>query len=87
MEKNLVYRAVDALRPESRVPPGVELTLRKKIPAGRGLGGGSSDARRRSSAICNSRVKSSKPPRLLDIASSLGPTSRFFCLVERPGHR
>ena len=44
IEKNLVYRAVDALRLESRVRPGVEITLQKKIPAGRGLGGGSSDA-------------------------------------------
>src|SRR6516225_3001608 len=43
LEKNLVYRAVDALRRESRVRPGIEITLRKKIPAGRGLGGGSSD--------------------------------------------
>src|SRR6202051_2625663 len=44
LEKNLVYRAVDALRRETRVRPGVEVTLQKKIPAGRGLGGGSSDA-------------------------------------------
>src|SRR5258708_18476298 len=44
MEKNLVCRAVDALRRESRVRPGVEITLQKKSPAGRGLGGGSSDA-------------------------------------------
>src|ERR1700732_5355155 len=44
IEKNLVYRAVDALRHETRVRPGVEIALHKKIPAGRGLGGGSSDA-------------------------------------------
>ena len=44
IEKNLVYRAVDALRRESRVRPGVEILLQKRIPAGRGLGGGSSDA-------------------------------------------
>src|SRR5260221_14561791 len=40
IEKNLVYRAVDALRHESRLRPGVEILLQKKIPAGRGLGGG-----------------------------------------------
>src|ERR1700680_2016623 len=44
IEKNLVYRAVDALRRESHVRPGVEITLQKKIPAGRGLGGGSRHA-------------------------------------------
>ena len=37
-EKNLVYRAVDALRRELKIRPGVEIVLQKKIPAGRGLG-------------------------------------------------
>src|SRR2546422_11249121 len=44
VENNLVYRAVDALRRELRIRGGVELQLKKTIPAGRGLGGGSSDA-------------------------------------------
>src|SRR6516165_2110882 len=44
IEKNLVYRAVDALRRELKIRSGVEILLEKKIPAGRGLGGGSSDA-------------------------------------------
>src|SRR5580704_581254 len=43
-EKNLVYRAVDALRRELRIRGGIEILLQKTIPAGRGLGGGSSDA-------------------------------------------
>src|SRR5277367_4416682 len=33
IEKNLVYRAVDLLRRELRVRGGVEIFLRKKIPA------------------------------------------------------
>src|SRR5208283_4436871 len=44
IEKNLVYRAVDALRHELNIRSGVEIELEKTIPAGRGLGGGSSDA-------------------------------------------
>src|SRR5437868_9957475 len=44
VRKNLVYAAVDALRRELEIRTGVEIDLRKKIPAGRGLGGGSSDA-------------------------------------------
>src|ERR1700675_4537098 len=32
IERNLVYRAVDALRRETRVRPAVEITLQKKIP-------------------------------------------------------
>src|SRR6202158_3974862 len=43
-QKNLVYRAVDGLRRELKIRGGVEIELRKTIPAGRGLGGGSSDA-------------------------------------------
>jgi 4-diphosphocytidyl-2-C-methyl-D-erythritol kinase len=44
VEKNLVYRAVAAVRAELKDEGGVEIELKKKIPAGRGLGGGSSDA-------------------------------------------
>src|SRR5205809_4073569 len=44
VEKNLVYRAVDALRQEFRQRDGIAIELRKAIPAARGLGGGSSDA-------------------------------------------
>jgi len=44
IQKNLVYRAVDALRHELKIRAGVEIELKKTIPAGRGLGGGSSDA-------------------------------------------
>ena len=34
VEKNLVYRAVDALRRELRIRGGVEIELKKTIPAG-----------------------------------------------------
>src|SRR6187399_1535366 len=44
IEKNLVYRAVDAVKRELAIPTGVAVELRKAIPAGRGMGGGSSDA-------------------------------------------
>src|SRR5262245_22628909 len=44
IEKNLVYRAVDAVQRELQVRSGVAVELRKTIPAGRGMGGGSSDA-------------------------------------------
>jgi 4-diphosphocytidyl-2-C-methyl-D-erythritol kinase len=42
--ENLVFRAADRLLGGLRDPPGVALRLYKKIPAGSGLGGGSSDA-------------------------------------------
>lgn len=41
---NLVWRALDALRHELKLKAGIHARLEKWIPAGRGLGGGSSDA-------------------------------------------
>jgi 4-diphosphocytidyl-2-C-methyl-D-erythritol kinase len=83
IEKNLVYRAVDALRQELQLQPGVEIELKKTIPAGRGLGGGSSDA---AAALlgCLQLVKAKlDPSRLLEIASSLGADVPFFLLGGR----
>jgi 4-diphosphocytidyl-2-C-methyl-D-erythritol kinase len=78
VEKNLVYRAVDALRRELKIRSGVEITLEKKIPAGRGLGGGSSDAA--AALIGYQRVTGKKLPaaELLQIAGSLGADVPFF---------
>ncbi len=42
--ENLVVRAANILREVSGVSRGVKITLKKSIPAGAGLGGGSSDA-------------------------------------------
>jgi 4-diphosphocytidyl-2-C-methyl-D-erythritol kinase len=43
-QTNLCYRAAEALREVAGVQAGVRIELRKKIPVGAGLGGGSSDA-------------------------------------------
>ena len=77
-QKNLVYRAVDALRRELGIRSGVEIELRKTIPAGRGMGGGSSDAA--AALLGYLRLTGRKLPlsRLLEIASSLGADVPFF---------
>ncbi|MBM4315592.1 MAG: 4-(cytidine 5'-diphospho)-2-C-methyl-D-erythritol kinase [Deltaproteobacteria bacterium] len=43
-EGNIVYRAAAAFFSRIAAPPGVEITIRKKIPIAAGLGGGSSNA-------------------------------------------
>jgi 4-diphosphocytidyl-2-C-methyl-D-erythritol kinase len=79
-EKNLVYRAVDVLRRELRIRPGVEILLQKKIPAGRGLGGGSSDAAAALLGYLQFTGKKLEPARLLEIAAGIGADVPFFLL-------
>lgn len=43
-DENLVWRAADALRRHTGFDLGVDIRLTKRLPAGGGLGGGSSDA-------------------------------------------
>jgi len=78
LEKNLVYRAVEALRRETRVRPGVEITLQKNIPAGRGLGGGSSDAAAALLGYLQFTRQKLETSLLMDIAASLGADVPFF---------
>jgi 4-diphosphocytidyl-2-C-methyl-D-erythritol kinase len=82
-QKNLVYRAADALRHELKIRSGIEIKLHKKIPAGRGLGGGSSDAA--AALLGYLRLTRRKLPtaRLLEIAASLGADVPFFLLGGR----
>jgi 4-diphosphocytidyl-2-C-methyl-D-erythritol kinase len=82
-EKNLVYRAVDALRRELKIRPGVEVLLQKKVPAGRGLGGGSSDAVAALLGYLQFTRKKLHPTRLLEIAAGLGADVPFFLLGGR----
>jgi 4-diphosphocytidyl-2-C-methyl-D-erythritol kinase len=76
--KNLVYRAVDALRRELRLSSGVEIELKKTIPAGRGLGGGSSDAAAALMGYLRLVRKRIPTQRLMEIASTLGADVPFF---------
>ena len=78
VEKNLVYRAVDALRQELTIRDGVAIELQKTIPAGRGLGGGSSDAA--AALIGYLRLVKRQLPRerLFAIAAALGADVPFF---------
>jgi 4-diphosphocytidyl-2-C-methyl-D-erythritol kinase len=83
VRKNLVYAAVDALRQELGIRSGVELELRKRIPAGRGLGGGSSDAAVALLGYLRLTRRIIPAPRLTEIAASLGADVPFFLFGGR----
>ncbi len=86
VRKNLVYRAVEALQRELKIRTGVEIELRKKIPAGGGLGGGSSDAAAALLGYLRLHKKKLHPARLIEIAASLG-RRRAVLFVRRPRAR
>src|SRR5258708_21756441 len=65
VRKNLVYAAVDALRRELRIGSGVEIDLRKKIPAGPSLGGGSLHADSSFHGCLPARLPPTPAPQLL----------------------
>ncbi|MCU1243509.1 MAG: 4-diphosphocytidyl-2-C-methyl-D-erythritol kinase [Candidatus Acidoferrum typicum] len=83
VSKNLVYSAVDTLRRELEIRSGVEIDLRKKIPAGRGLGGGSSDAAAALRGYLRLTRRNVPAPRLMEIAASLGADVPFFLFGGR----
>lgn len=76
-EENLAWRAAEAFLEETGLDGRVSIDLRKSIPAGAGLGGGSSDA----AAVlrCLAALTGIDQPSLLtDIASWLGSDVPFF---------
>ena len=83
VKTNLVYRAVDLLCRELKIRSGVEIELWKAIPAGRGLGGGSSDAAAALIGFLRLHRQQLPLPRLIELAASLGADVPFFLLGGR----
>ncbi len=83
---DLAARAHAALEREADRPLPTRLTLRKRTPAGGGLGGGSSDAAAALSAIAELHALDFSPDRLRAIAHALGSDVPFFldAPVPRP---
>ncbi len=81
-EKNLVMKAYRALN-EVTPLPAVDIYLRKVIPDGAGLGGGSADAAFTLSALNNLFALGLDKSQLAGIASSLGADCPFF-IHNRP---
>ncbi len=83
VRSNLVWRALSILRRELRLRQGIRAELRKRIPAGRGLGGGSSDAAAALAGLLRLSGRRIAPERLIEIASGLGADVPFFLFGGR----
>jgi 4-diphosphocytidyl-2-C-methyl-D-erythritol kinase len=89
---SLVDRAIEAIRCRAGSIATIRYTLRKSIPVGAGLGGGSSDAAAAMRGACRLLGLTPPPSELLSIAASLGSDVPFFllggtALVEGTGER
>lgn len=82
-QKNLVYRAVDAIKRKLKISGGVEIQLKKRIPAGGGLGGGSSDAVAAMMGYLQLTKKKLPTTKILEIAASLGADVPYFLFGGR----
>ncbi len=77
-EDNLVHRAARAWASAAEVSPGLDIQLHKRIPAGSGLGGGSSDAASTLRELNRMRSDPLSPAALHGIAATLGSDVAFF---------
>jgi 4-diphosphocytidyl-2-C-methyl-D-erythritol kinase len=82
-KKNLAYRAVEALRDELKIRGGVEIELRKTIPSGGGLGGGSSNAAAALFGYLQMVGRKLPMAVLLELAASLGADVPIFLFGGR----
>ncbi len=77
-ESNLVLKAARLLQQETAGTRGAVIGLTKRIPAGRGLGGGSSDAAAALVLLSALWGLELSPSRLRDLAARLGSDVPFF---------
>jgi len=76
--ENLVLRAAQALKEKSESNAGADLKLKKEIPQGAGLGGGSSDAAAALKLLKNLWTLPMSDAELLKIGARLGSDVPFF---------
>lgn len=82
MEKNLVYKALTAMREHYDIPP-VTIYLDKQTPDGAGLGGGSADAAHTLLALNDLFNLGGSLEQLADIATGIGADCPFF-IYDQP---
>lgn len=89
-ENNLIYRAAELLRQRYSPDSGIKIKVKKAIPSGAGLGGGSSNAAVTLIALNRIWRLHLLPEELAELARSLGADVAFFltgglCLGEGRG--
>jgi 4-diphosphocytidyl-2-C-methyl-D-erythritol kinase len=75
---NLVYRAAESFFEQAALGAGVRIELTKRIPAGGGLGGGSSDAAATLRGLNHMFDRPLDERALMDVAATLGSDVPFF---------
>jgi 4-diphosphocytidyl-2-C-methyl-D-erythritol kinase len=81
-EKNLICRAVEAFRKKTGIETGFDFYVKKQIPPGGGLGGGSSNAActlRLLNDFCNTGFTCEE---LAVLGEALGSDVPFFCMAS-----
>jgi len=81
--ENLCWKAADLFFQETGIRAGASIRLKKRIPSGAGLGGGSSDAAAVLMALNRLLFGEMADERLLSIAARIGADVPFF-LYRRP---
>lgn len=77
-EKNIAHRAAQLMLCQAKKPPAIRIRIRKRIPVGAGLGGGSSDAAATLIGL-NRLLKLGRSRKKLEkLALSLGADVPFF---------
>jgi 4-diphosphocytidyl-2-C-methyl-D-erythritol kinase len=77
-QSNLVYRAAAAVLARAQQTVGLDIELRKRIPMGAGLGGGSSDAAATIIGLNRLLQLDWFPAQMADVGQSLGSDVPFF---------
>jgi 4-diphosphocytidyl-2-C-methyl-D-erythritol kinase len=77
-ETNLIFKAARLLKERFRAPQGVEIKVQKRIPHGKGLGGGSSNAAMTLHVLNSLWALRLTKGELVEIAKELGADVPFF---------
>ncbi|MEW6556336.1 MAG: 4-(cytidine 5'-diphospho)-2-C-methyl-D-erythritol kinase [Elusimicrobiota bacterium] len=82
-KKNLVYKAAMLLKKQFNIKKGVEIKIKKRIPVGAGLGGGSSDAAAVLKGLNRLWELNLTKTQFIKIAKQIGADVPFFVLGGR----